>query len=210
MMADYGKDLQAIRDRVECGLARERERRRGGAAILIPLLPGDEGLDVLFEVRAWHLQKQPGEVCFPGGHIEQGEDPRDAAVRETCEELAISREQVHIIADLGAVDGPGGMPLRVFVGALEGYGGSCDPEEVDRTFTMPLSWFFEHEPRVYRGTLDPNPPDDFPWELVPHGRDYPWRRRAHEIPFYLDSNPLIWGFTARMMSRFVQLLNAGR
>lgn len=195
-----------LRCRLQRGLQVECAQRRGGAAVLIPLVPGAEGTDVLFEVRALHLDKQPGEVCFPGGHIEPGESPEDAALRETCEELALHPEQVMIIADLGRVDGPGGMPLAVFVGELVGYDGTCDPEEVDHTFTMPLAWFQEHEPQVYHTVLLPRLTEDFPWDLVPGGRDYPWRQRKHDIPFYVGSDPLIWGFTARMMQRFVRLL----
>ena len=207
-MQGYDVELDTMRDRIARGLEHERAARRGGAAILIPLVPTDDGFAVLFEVRALHLKKQPGEVCFPGGHIELGEDPRAAAIRETCEELAISPSQVEVFADLGRVDGPGGMPLWVYAGVLDGYEGTYDPEEVDRTFTVPLSWFQEHEPHIYHAVLVPTPPEDFPWELVPQGRNYPWRRRKHDIPFYLGTDPIIWGFTARMMHRFVRLLNA--
>ena len=112
--------------RLERGLQHEQEQRRGGAAILIPLLQGEDGIEALFQVRASDLARQPGEVCFPGGHIEQGEAPRDAAIRETCEELLVDARSVRIIADLGNVVGPGGMPLWVYVGTLDGYGNTFD------------------------------------------------------------------------------------
>lgn len=208
-MEDRTAAYDGIRVRLERGLAAERAKQRGGAAILIPLVEGESGWEVLFEVRAAHLAKQPGEVCFPGGHIEPGETPEQAAVRETCEELRVHSNHVVVIADLGRVDGPGGMPLAVFAGVLEGYAGSFDATEVDRTFSMPLSWFQEHEPRVFEGALVPDVPDGFPWGLVPHGREYPWRRRRHDIPFYMGTDPVIWGFTARMLARFVKLLGPG-
>ena len=44
---------------------------------------------LLFEVRADTLDRQPGEVCFPGGHMESGETPAACALRETEEELSI-------------------------------------------------------------------------------------------------------------------------
>ena len=206
MPADFDRELACIRERLLQGLETERANRRGGAAVLIPLLAGDNGIEVLFEVRALHLVRQPGEVCFPGGHIEPGEDPLQAAVRETSEELLVLPSQVSIVADLGRVEGPGGMPLWLYVGAIEGYAGTWDPEEVDRTFTIPLSWFMANEPEVYVTTLVPVMHDDFPWSLVPNGRDYAWRRRRNEVPFYRETEPLIWGFTARMMQRLVRLL----
>ena len=42
---------------------------------------GRRGWQVLFEVRAAGIS-QPGEVCFPGGRIEPGETPEEAALRE--------------------------------------------------------------------------------------------------------------------------------
>jgi 8-oxo-dGTP diphosphatase len=44
--------------------------------------------------RAWHLRKG-GFWCFPGGHIERGENSRLAVVRELREELGIQVEPVH-------------------------------------------------------------------------------------------------------------------
>ncbi|NEU34154.1 CoA pyrophosphatase, partial [bacterium LRH843] len=57
-------------------------------AVLVPLVQKQDELHVLFEVRAHHLRRQPGEICFPGGKIEPNDStPQDAAVRETTEEL---------------------------------------------------------------------------------------------------------------------------
>jgi len=203
---DFEAQLDDVRRRLQAGLERERADRRGGAAVVIPLLPGEEGMQVLFQVRAYDLPRQPGEVCFPGGHIEQGEDPLDAAVRETCEELALESSQVRIVADLGQVVGPGGMPLWLYVGTISDYRGTFDPEEVDHVFTMPLAWFQDHAPHVYVGSYIPELPDDFPWSLVPNGRDYAWRHVRNEVFFYFGTEPLIWGFTARMMCRLADLL----
>ena len=66
------------------------------AAVCIPLLKNtDGGYDVLFEVRAATIAHQPGDVCLPGGMVEEGEDPRNAALRELQEELLLSEEQMY-------------------------------------------------------------------------------------------------------------------
>ena len=208
MPGPFEEQLEDICARAKRGLERERTQQLGGASIFIPLLPGEGGIDVLFEVRALHLKRQPGEVCFPGGHLEPGESPRDAAIRETAEELLVAPSAVRIICDLGEVSGPGGMPIWVYAGTIDSYAGTFDPTEVDRVFTVPLAWFESHEPHVYCGVLQPEPPADFPWELIPQGRNYPWRLRKHETTFYRGTDPLIWGFTARMMHRFITLLTS--
>ena len=69
-------------------------------AVLVPLVEGEEGLELLFEVRAATLSRQPGEVCFPGGRMERGETPAACALRESWEELAIPPARVELLAEL--------------------------------------------------------------------------------------------------------------
>ena len=194
-------DIEAIRQSLEA-----QTPRRQGAAVLIPLVRTDEGLAIVLEVRAQTLAIQPGEVCLPGGRIEPGETPQVAAVRETCEELLVSPEQIEVLGELGALDGPGGRALHAFVGELSDYRGTFSPDEVDRTFTLPLSWLLGHDPDVYRVSLEPRYPADYPWDLVPGGKNYPWRARVNEVPFYRGTDPLVWGATARVLRHFVALL----
>lgn len=201
-------ELEQVMRQLEAGI-RAPAPEACRASVMVPLVAGDDGPEVLFEVRAAHLRRQPGEVCLPGGRIELGEDARAAAIREACEELLVELGQLAGILDLGTIDGPGGMPLHLFAGTLEGYAGTFDPEEVGATFTVPLAWFLRHEPTVYRGRLVLQPPPDLPWELVPGGRAYPWHTRVHDIPFYHGTDPVIWGFTARVMQRFVAFLRRG-
>jgi len=188
------------------GAALEGQTRTAGAAVLIPLVETDKGPSILLEVRALTLDAQPGELCLPGGHIETGEIPRTAAVRETCEELLVDSTQIEVIGSLGNLAGPGGRPLYVLAGLLSDYAGTYAPAEVDHTFTLPLNWLLNHEPIWYDVALVPHHPEDFPWELVPGGRDYPWHARHSHIPFYLETNPLVWGATARVLAEFARRL----
>ncbi len=177
-----------------------------GAAVLIPLIRRDDGVTVLLEQRSHTLAVQPGEVCLPGGRIEAGESPLEAAVRETCEELLVLANQIDVLGSLGAMEGPGGLPLHAFVGELSAYADTWSSDEVDHTFELPLDWLVAHAPDVYQVRQAPSFPDDFPWELVPGGRAYPWRGRVHEVPFYPGTTPVVWGTTARVLERFCQLL----
>ena len=49
----------------------------GKYAVLVPLVEGEEGPALLYEVRAGSLRRQPGEVCFPGGKMEGSESPEE-------------------------------------------------------------------------------------------------------------------------------------
>lgn len=177
-----------------------------GAAVLVPLVEQADGLAVVLEVRAHTLAVQPGEVCLPGGGIEPGEDPCEAAVRETCEELLVDSDQIEVLGMLGILAGPGGRALHAFVGYLSEYEGTFSSDEVDHTFALPLSWLLGHQPEVYRVTLEPRYPSDYPWELVPGGRSYPWKARTNEVPFYRGTDPLVWGATARVLARLSDVL----
>ena len=57
--------------------------RKHACAVLCPFVETEEGLRLLFEVRAPSLRRQGGEVCFPGGRMEPGETPEQCALRET-------------------------------------------------------------------------------------------------------------------------------
>ena len=59
-------------------------------AVLVPLVEGEEGLSLLYEVRARTLRSQPGEICFPGGRAEAGETPEECALREINEETGLT------------------------------------------------------------------------------------------------------------------------
>ena len=175
------------------------DARKPTAVVTVCLLESESGLDVLFEVRAAHLSHQPGEVCLPGGKIDPGESVSEAAMREIEEELLVDASQIELIGSLGETDGPGGYQLAVLAAVIHGYEGTYDPDEVAHTFTKPLDWFVENEPDVYWSRLQPQMPDDFPWDLIPGGRAYPFRGPEQDVPFYRTTDPLIWGFTARVM-----------
>jgi len=63
------------------------DRRR--AAVAVVLAPTDDGPAFLLTRRALHMRRGAGNYALPGGNIDPGEDPIDAARRETDEELGV-------------------------------------------------------------------------------------------------------------------------
>lgn len=187
----------------------------GASAVLIPILEEADTLQILLEVRSFRLHSQPGEICFPGGRIEKGETPLEAALRETREELLLKEEQISILGELPRTTGPSLAPLYVFAGLIMNYRESFSEEEVAYIMKVPLQYFLEHEPEHHRVRLKSIPDDDFPYDLIPGGRDYRWREKSYNIPFYRgiragqeDSpeGPVLWGMTARVLDQFAKLL----
>ncbi len=189
-------------DRVPEIIERKNDRH---SSVLLPLIEKDGDLEVLFEVRSSTLQHQPGEVCFPGGAVENGESYEEAAVRETAEELNIETGQIEILAPLDYLVTNSGMTVHVYLGVLKEYSGTYSSDEVDHIFTVPLSWFLEHEPQKYVTTVHTVPGEDFPFDLVPGGREYPWRKGHYDVYFYRYGGEIIWGMTAKLMYAFVKL-----
>ena len=92
-------------------------------AVLIPLVETGGELGILFEVRQSGI-RQGGEICFPGGRIEENETAEEAAVRETSEELLIPRDKIEVIAPMHAMTGPGGAKISSCLGILHDYEGT--------------------------------------------------------------------------------------
>ena len=177
---------------------------RRGSAILIPLVKIENEWHLLFEQRALDLDAQPGEVCFPGGRVEPGETPMEAAIRETVEELLVDESQIEILAPLDALPGPGGPSIWPFLGIISDYKDTWSVDEVDHTFTVPVSYFIQTEPEVYETLQVTIPGEDFPFDRIPGGRDYPWKKRHYTVLFYADTEPLIWGITAKIIQLTLQ------
>lgn len=184
----------------------DRMDRLWEAAVLLPIVKTEEGPAVLFEVRAKTLKRQPGEICFPGGKYECEDDSFEStAIRETCEELGLAKEDIEICGELDALVTHMGPIIHPFVGLLHHQERiTFNPDEVEEVFTVPLSWLLQNEPLVGGMELADRPLESFPLDLVP-GRDKGWRyRKTYKVYFYQYNGYVIWGLTARMLYAFLK------
>ena len=128
--------LEKLRGRRPTLIDMESYRR---SAVVIPLIETENGYEVLFEVRAIGLKHQPGEICFPGGGCDRGEMPEAAALREICEELLLSSDQVLLEAPMDIFVSPFNMVIYPYLGTLKSYEGTYSRDEVLEIFTVPLT-----------------------------------------------------------------------
>lgn len=182
----------------------------GRFAVLALLCEQEGELHLLFELRADSLRGQPGETCFPGGKIEQGETPLQAALRETYEELNIPSEEIEPIAPLDLIVDISNRVIYPFLGYVGEAGLSklCpNRDEVKEAFLIPLRHLRETDPYIYPAPVHMQIGDDFPYEKIGKGADYRWRGGLIDVPVYEYEGKTVWGMTARAVRALLRLLD---
>lgn len=161
------------------------------AAVLVPLVARSGGLSILLTQRTEHLSQHAGQVAFPGGRIDAGdESPAAAALRETEEETGINRS---FVEPLGYLDTYlTGTSYRVVpvVGLLRpGFTVTPHAGEVADVFEVPLSFLInpQHHER--------------------HSREWQGKERFYYAMPY--EGRYIWGATAGMIRNLYALVYGG-
>lgn len=178
-------------------------------SVLVPFIEVKGELNLLYEVRG-RVVSQPGETCFPGGHVEAGESPKECAVRETEEETGIDRKHIHLIGPGDILPGYANYTLYTFLAIIDEEAiKTIRPQdgEVEEVFLMPVDKIMNTEPIVFRELVRTEVNDDFPFETVGIDKNYDWRVGTWEIPIYEFDNRVIWGLTARITMHILDQLN---
>ena len=155
------------------------------------LKEGSSSPEVLFIIRADHDEDPwSGNIGFPGGRLGQkSELPRQAAERETIEELSFDLGQARYLGRLNDLYGAT-MPVLVsgFVYHLQEPIVLQPNHEVAMTFWYPLSKLLEPESQQQR-------------TFFYHGEE-----RTHPVVDLLGpQQPLLWGITYRLIRSFFEL-----
>lgn len=181
-------------------------------SVLVPMIKIDGEIHLIYEVRSKSI-RQPGEISFPGGRIEENESPVYAAVRETREELNINEADIEIIAELDYATNKLGSFIYTFAGIVKN---TCAAEinynrdEVSELFFVPLDYFMENEPEKYYMNYLPKADDDFPYHMVNDGENYNWGQIRYPVYFYKYGDYIIWGLTAKITYNFInKIKNCG-
>ncbi len=155
------------------------------AAVLMPLVTSTEGPAVILTKRTDTLEHHRGQIAFPGGRIEPGENALDAALRETFEEIGVPAEDVEVLGRLDEeVITVSGFAVTPFVGAIASPGRlRLNAREVRASLEVPIAVFLD--PRNIRTTV--------------------WERggRSQVVHFYAVGSEMVWGATARIIAGFL-------
>lgn len=173
------------------------------AAVLIPLIQIDQEWHVVFEVRALTMRQQPGEISFPGGRLEKGETPVEAAIRETCEELEIFTDKVEVVGKLRPLATPHRQLIYPFVGILSEVPSVEGTDEVDHLFTVPISTLLMIDP--FHGEMEwtMSPDQNIPLDRLANAKAYKKRVIKMKEPFYEHEDYIIWGLTGKFLTQFI-------
>ena len=169
---------------------------RRHAAVLAVLFEEAGEARVILTRRASSLRSHRGEVSFPGGRLDPGEDAPTAALREAYEEIALSPAQVTmegwIHPVMTVVSASLIIPLVATVPGRPHVVAS--PDEVERVFDVALRDLADpgifHEERW-----------SFPGNPVPGSPD-----GSFGVWFFEVEGEMIWGATARMIHELLRVV----
>ncbi|MBU2513124.1 CoA pyrophosphatase [bacterium] len=162
------------------------------ASVLIPFYSDPEGLSLIFMKRPDYQGPHGGQISFPGGAKDETDGSNlHAALRETEEEIGVSREVVDIWGCLKAqFTSVSRYWVTPFVGLVPfPYQFKPNQAEVERLLIIPLDHLLN--------------PASFSIDT------YNWK--GFEFPSYLYTynDDVIWGLTARILFNLISLLTNG-
>lgn len=158
------------------------------AGVLLLLYPKDGEYCVLLNKRTDQVEHHKGEISFPGGSKDTTDATLlDTALRETYEEMGIRPEDVEVLGQLDDTPTSTNFLITTTVGTIP-YPYDFNPSELEvaEVLEVPLPALMDDENRrdevrIVDGDLD-------------------------HVPSYVYQGHLIFGATARVISRFLELL----
>lgn len=156
--------------------------------MLVLLFPVDDEPFLALTLRGPEMDDHPGQVSFPGGRREHGEEYEDTALRESREEVGLLPETVRVVGRLSSLYIP---PTDYCVVPVVGVTGERpdwrpDGTEVVEVIETPLGAFLgSDQPTREIWTID--------------GRDV-------EVPHFRVEGHQVWGATSMVLAELVAIL----
>lgn len=165
------------------------------AAVLVPLVLREQGLQVLLTRRTEALKDHAGQISFPGGGVDAGDaDVWDTALREAEEEIGLDRRHVEPLGLLPVYSTVTAFEVTPCVGLVQpDFALSLQADEVAEAFEVPLAYLM-------------NPAHHRRHRMQFMGVD----REFLSMPWPDESGYFIWGATAAMLRNLYHQLSQGR
>lgn len=166
------------------------------AATLMLLYPKNNKWYFALMLRPDYDGVHGGQVSFPGGKIEAGETPEQAAIRECEEEIGVDRKNINLLGKLTDVYIP---PSNILVNPFVGYVDFepifyPDATEVEEVIEVPLADIFRVD-LVKQKKIEVGRYSDKPFTI--------------EVPYFEFCYQTVWGATALMIAEFREMLKEG-
>ena len=160
------------------------------AAVLIPLFWQGGEWHLLFTRRSEGVNDHKGQVSFPGGAIEANDkNVYQAALREAYEEIGLEAKDAEILGRLKDYLTISDFVISPVVALIKWpFDVLINPEEVDRVFSVPLT--FLGDPKNIET------------------RQYTFKDKTRTRVFYFADfdGEMVWGITARITVRLLKVL----
>ncbi|MEO0362079.1 MAG: CoA pyrophosphatase [Pseudomonadota bacterium] len=167
-----------------------RARALRPAAVLCGVVERPGGLSVILTQRPSTMREHAGQIAFPGGKIDEGDDgPVAAALREAEEEIGLERRAAEIVGRIDPYVTGTGFQVEPVVAMVDPAARlRPDPREVEDLFEAPLDFLMD------------------PANLKRHSGEWGGRRRFYyAIPW---RERYIWGATAGMLKSLADRIAA--
>lgn len=164
------------------------DSERVASAVLLPLYRHQGCYHLVFIRRTETVKSHKRQISFPGGTYEEGdENLLNTALRESQEEIGLRVADVEVLGELDdEVTSTSNFIVSPFVCLMPWpYHFHISPDEVDEIIRIPIAALLEE------GCLKPHP------ETL-NGK------RLESYAYHYDGK-VIWGATARILKRFLEI-----
>ena len=160
------------------------------AGVMVLLFQREEEYTVILNRRTRMVGHHKGEISFPGGRMEAGDEGLlDTALRETFEEMGISREKIQVLGRIDDMQTKTGYMIRPFVGVIDyPYNYKLSNEEVEEVLELPVADLFS--PEYQRDEI--------------HIAD----KKQAKAPVYVYEGNVVFGATARILHNLADIIAA--
>lgn len=182
--------MERVRRRLSSRPPGRGPRHLRAAAVLVPIIvnPAAEGESLLLTRRSKTLRRQPGDIAFPGGAVDESDPtPLATALRESREEVGLAPNDVTVLGQMDERGTVTGFRITPFVATIQGPYPFQTNEEVEALFEVPIVALRD------------------PARLEVESRRFSDGTRREVYHYHFEGHD-IWGITGRLIKEFLELI----